>query len=121
MVEFGAGWIMGGGGPEAFAAGADQARQAWREAGREGKPRLAAIAYVSLGEDAEAHARAYLSDYYSFTGDFAERIAASALTSPQKVADTAAAFTEASCDELILFPCNPDLAQVSLTAQAAGL
>jgi hypothetical protein len=54
-----------------------------------------------------------------FTGEFAERIAASALTSPQKVADTVAAFTDAGCDELILFPCNPDLAQVSLIADAA--
>jgi alkanesulfonate monooxygenase SsuD/methylene tetrahydromethanopterin reductase-like flavin-dependent oxidoreductase (luciferase family) len=121
VTEFGAGWIMGGGGPQAFAAGADKARQAWREAGRAGAPRLAALAYVSLGADAEEHARAYLSDYYSFLGDFAERIAAGALTSPQKVADTVAAFTDAGCDELILFPCNPDTAQVALTAEAAGL
>jgi alkanesulfonate monooxygenase SsuD/methylene tetrahydromethanopterin reductase-like flavin-dependent oxidoreductase (luciferase family) len=121
MTEFGAGWIMGGGGPQAFAAGADKARRAWREAGRAGAPRLVAIAYVSLGDDAEAHARRYLSDYYSFAGDFAGRIVASALTSPQKVADTVAAFTDAGCDELILFPCDPDLAQVSLIAEAAGL
>ena len=121
MVEYGAGWVMGGGGPEAFAAGADQARRSWREGGRAGAPRLAALAYVSLGDDAEAHARSYLTDYYAFTGDFAERIAASALTTPQQVAGTVAAFTDAGCDELILFPCNPDLAQVPLTAQAAGL
>jgi alkanesulfonate monooxygenase SsuD/methylene tetrahydromethanopterin reductase-like flavin-dependent oxidoreductase (luciferase family) len=121
MTEFGEGWVMGGGGPEAFAAGADQARQAWREAGRAGQPRLTAIAYASLGDDAEAHARRYLSDYYGFTGDFAERIVGGALTSRQNVADTVAAFTDAGCDELILFPCNPDTAQVSLIAEAAGL
>jgi alkanesulfonate monooxygenase SsuD/methylene tetrahydromethanopterin reductase-like flavin-dependent oxidoreductase (luciferase family) len=121
MTEFGAGWIMGGGGPEAFAAGADRARRAWREAGRDGQPRLVAIAYVSLGDDAAGHARRYLGDYYSITGDFAEQIAAGALTSPRKVADTVASFSDAGCDELILFPCNPDPAQVSLTAEAAGL
>jgi alkanesulfonate monooxygenase SsuD/methylene tetrahydromethanopterin reductase-like flavin-dependent oxidoreductase (luciferase family) len=121
MTEFGVGWIQGGGGPQAFAAGADQARRAWREAGRPGQPSLSAIAYVSLGDDAEAHARRYLGDYYSFIGEFAERIAASALTSGQKVADAVAAFTDEGCDELILFPCNPDLAQVSLIAEAAGL
>jgi alkanesulfonate monooxygenase SsuD/methylene tetrahydromethanopterin reductase-like flavin-dependent oxidoreductase (luciferase family) len=98
--------LMGGGGPQAFTGGADKARQAWREAGRAGAPRLAALAYVSLGEDAEAHARAYLTDYYSFIGEFAKQIAA---------------FTEAGRDELILFPCHPDTAQVALTAQAAGL
>ena len=121
MTEFGAGWIMGGGGPEAFAAGADQARRAWREAGREGEPRLAALGYVSLGEDGAEHAQRYLGDYYSFLGDFAEQIAASALTSPQQVADTVARFTDAGCDELILFPCHPDVRQVPLTAGAAGL
>jgi alkanesulfonate monooxygenase SsuD/methylene tetrahydromethanopterin reductase-like flavin-dependent oxidoreductase (luciferase family) len=121
MTEFGAGWIMGGGGPQAFVSGADRARQAWREAGRAGQPHLAALAYVSLGDDAEEHARAYLSDYYSFIGDFAERIVAGALTSPQKVADTVAGFTEAGCDELILFPCDPGTAQVWMTAEAAGL
>jgi alkanesulfonate monooxygenase SsuD/methylene tetrahydromethanopterin reductase-like flavin-dependent oxidoreductase (luciferase family) len=121
MTEFGVGWIMGGGGPQAFTAGADKARRAWREADRAGEPRLAALAYASLGDDAETHAQRYLRNYYSFTGDFAERIAASALTSPQKVADTVADFTDAGCNELILFPCNPDTAQVSLIAEAAGL
>jgi alkanesulfonate monooxygenase SsuD/methylene tetrahydromethanopterin reductase-like flavin-dependent oxidoreductase (luciferase family) len=121
MTEFGAGWIMGGGGPEQFALGADRARRAWREAGRAGEPRLAALAYVSLGADAEAHAQRYLRDYYAFTGEFAEVIAASALTSPQRVAETVAGFADAGCDELILFPCHPDIAQVALTAEAAGL
>jgi alkanesulfonate monooxygenase SsuD/methylene tetrahydromethanopterin reductase-like flavin-dependent oxidoreductase (luciferase family) len=121
MTEAGAGWISGGGGAEAFAGGADRARRAWREAGRAGQPYLAALAYVSLGDDAQAHARAYLTDYYSFIGDFAERIAAGALTTPQQVAETVAAFTEAGCDELILFPCHPDTAQIPLIAEAAGL
>jgi alkanesulfonate monooxygenase SsuD/methylene tetrahydromethanopterin reductase-like flavin-dependent oxidoreductase (luciferase family) len=121
MTEFGTGWIMGGGGPEQFAAGADRARRAWRAAGRAGEPRLAALSYVSLGADAEAHAQRYLRDYYAFTGEFAEVIAASALTSPRRVAETVAGFADAGCDELILFPCNPDIAQVRLTAEAAGL
>jgi hypothetical protein len=30
-------------------------------------------------------------------------------------------FIDLGCDELILFPCHPDVAQVSLTAEAAGL
>jgi alkanesulfonate monooxygenase SsuD/methylene tetrahydromethanopterin reductase-like flavin-dependent oxidoreductase (luciferase family) len=121
MAEFGAGWIMGGGGPFAFAAGADRARRAWHEAGRDGQPRLAAVAHVSLGVDAAEHARRYLGDYYSFLGDFAEQKITDALTSPQEVADAVASFTDAGCNELILIPCNPDIAQVSLTAAAVGL
>jgi alkanesulfonate monooxygenase SsuD/methylene tetrahydromethanopterin reductase-like flavin-dependent oxidoreductase (luciferase family) len=119
MVDFGVGWIHGGGGPAAFAAGADRARRAWREAGRAGEPRLAALSYASLGPDAQEHAQRYLGDYYGFLGDFAGRVAAGALTTPQKVADAVAAYTDAGCDELILFPCNPAVVQVALIAEAA--
>jgi alkanesulfonate monooxygenase SsuD/methylene tetrahydromethanopterin reductase-like flavin-dependent oxidoreductase (luciferase family) len=121
MTEFGAGWIMGGGGPDMFAGAADQARKSWRDAGRDGEPRLAALGYVSLGDDAEGHAQRYLADYYGFIGDFADRIVGSALTTEQKVQDAVAAFDAAGCDELILFPCNPDVGQVALIADAAGL
>jgi alkanesulfonate monooxygenase SsuD/methylene tetrahydromethanopterin reductase-like flavin-dependent oxidoreductase (luciferase family) len=120
MTEFGAGWIFGAGGPDAFATAADQARQSWRDAGRDGEPRLVAIGYASLGEDAEEHARRYLGDYYGFVGDFVERIIGSALTTPKKVEEAVAGFAAAGCDELILFPCNQDLGQVALIADAAG-
>ncbi|WP_433465309.1 LLM class flavin-dependent oxidoreductase [Spirillospora sp. CA-128828] len=119
IAEFGTGWIFGGGGPEPFAAGADQVGRAWREAGRAGEPRLVVNAYVSLGPDAEYHARRYLGDYYGFTGDFAEQIVAGALTSPKAVTDVMTAYEDAGCDEMILFPCNPDLAQISLIVEAA--
>lgn len=121
MGEHGAGWIAGGGGAETFARAAEQARRAWRDAGRDGTPRLVALGYASLGDDAGQHAHAYLTDYYAFLGEFSERIAAGALTSPEAVADATAAFADAGCDELILFPCNPDIAQVGLIADAAGL
>jgi alkanesulfonate monooxygenase SsuD/methylene tetrahydromethanopterin reductase-like flavin-dependent oxidoreductase (luciferase family) len=121
MAGYGAGWIAGGGGPEAFAGGVEQVRRAWRDAGRDGEPRTAALAYASLGDDAEAHARRYLGDYYAFAGDYAEQIAAGALTTPAAVAGAVTAFGDAGCDELILFPCNPDIAQVDQIAEAAGL
>jgi alkanesulfonate monooxygenase SsuD/methylene tetrahydromethanopterin reductase-like flavin-dependent oxidoreductase (luciferase family) len=121
MAGFGAGWIFGGGGPELFAAGAEQARRAWHDAGREGEPRLVVNGYAALGPDSEEHARGYLLDYYGFLGGFAEEIAAGALTSPQAVAEAVEGYADAGCDELILFPCDPDLAQVPLLAQAAGL
>jgi alkanesulfonate monooxygenase SsuD/methylene tetrahydromethanopterin reductase-like flavin-dependent oxidoreductase (luciferase family) len=121
MVGVGAGWILGAGGPDAFAVGADRARQAWREAGRDGDPRLVAIGYVSLGADAAGHARSYLGDYYSFAGDYVERVVDGALTSPEAVADAVAGFRAAGCDELILFPCNPAVEQVTLIAEASGL
>jgi len=119
VAEVGAGWILGGGSPDNLRSGAERARQAWRDAGRDGEPRIASLAYASLGPDAEEHARRYLRDYYGFLGDFADQIASSALTSPEAVGGAVAAFADAGCDELILFPCKADLDQVSLLAEAA--
>ena len=42
--------------------------RAWRDAGREGEPRLAALAYFSLGDDAAGVSRAYLQECYAFLG-----------------------------------------------------
>jgi hypothetical protein len=47
-------------------------------------------------------------------------IAGGALTSPGAVRGAVEAFAGAGCDELILFPCSPDIAQVDLLAEAVG-
>jgi alkanesulfonate monooxygenase SsuD/methylene tetrahydromethanopterin reductase-like flavin-dependent oxidoreductase (luciferase family) len=120
VTRFGAGWIAGGGGPEAFARTAERVQQAWTEAGREGVPYLAALGYYALGEHARTAARAYLTDYYAFVGaDVVELIAASALTDQDAVRREIEAFTAAGCDELVLFPCSADADEVDLLARAA--
>ena len=112
MVEYGAGWISGGGGPDVFAKATDPIRKAWKDGGRSGAPRLAALGYYALGPDATALAEGYLSDYYAFAGPYASAAASSALTSEDKVREQVAAFADAGCDELILFPCGPDVEQL---------
>jgi alkanesulfonate monooxygenase SsuD/methylene tetrahydromethanopterin reductase-like flavin-dependent oxidoreductase (luciferase family) len=118
-VEYGAGWIAGGGGPDMFTPMASKVRAAWKEAGREGDPHLAALAYFSLGKQGTKEAKRYLLDYYAFAPAYAEAIAAGALTTSGEVRKAMAAFTAVGCDELILFPCSPDLDQVALLADAA--
>jgi DNA-binding LacI/PurR family transcriptional regulator len=51
--------------------------------------------------------------------EFANQIIASAATDPETVRGCVQAFTEAGCDELLLFPCSPDPKQVDLLAAAA--
>ena len=116
VVRYGAGWISGGGGPDAFRTTAQRVRGAWSAAGRAGQPKLAALGYFALGSDARTHADRYLGDYYAFAGPYADRIAGSALVDEEKVRAARAAFESAGCDELILFPCNPDPTQVDLLA-----
>lgn len=121
MATHGAGWIAGGGFGDVFRSGAAAARAAWSAAGRPGSPRLLALAYFALGDGAGAAAHGYLSDYYAFVGPFAERIVAGALVTPGQIAARVAEFSQAGCDELILFPCRSDPAQVDLAADAVGL
>lgn len=111
-VAHGDGWIAGGGGPFLFQATADKVRKAWADAGKPGEPRLVALAYFALGDDAEDAARAYLTDYYAFLGPFAEKVAEGALTTPDKLRGALTAFEDAGCNELLLFPCSADPQQV---------
>jgi alkanesulfonate monooxygenase SsuD/methylene tetrahydromethanopterin reductase-like flavin-dependent oxidoreductase (luciferase family) len=119
-ARYGAGWIMGGGTPEMLAEGKQKLEAAWKEAGREGKPRLAALAYYALGENAEEAAEKDLKHYYAWLGDeLAQMIADSAATDEQTVKGYQQAFEQAGCDELIWFPTSTDPEQVNLLADVA--
>jgi alkanesulfonate monooxygenase SsuD/methylene tetrahydromethanopterin reductase-like flavin-dependent oxidoreductase (luciferase family) len=117
-AKYGDGWIMGGGSPDQFKAGAAKMDAAWRAAGREGEPRTMALAYFSLGDGAREAADRYLHDYYGWIGEIADMIAGSAATDADTVKQYVNAFSDAGCDELILFPCSPDPGQVDLLADA---
>ena len=120
MAEHGRGWIAGGGGPEQFRAGADAAQAAWSAAGREGRPRLLGLAYFALGDHAREAAENSLTHYYSFAPPYAAQVVAGALVTPELIAERIAGMEQAGCDELLLFPCSPDAAQVDLLADVLG-
>ena len=117
-ARYGDGWIMGGGTPDQFRDGAAKMDAAWRAAGREGSPRKLALAYYALGDRAREAADGYLHDYYAWLGDVADMIAGSAATDAETVRQYVQAFSDAGCDELILFPSSPDPDQVDLLADA---
>lgn len=117
--EIGDGWTMGGGTPDHFSAGAQRARAAWREGGREGEPRLIALCYFALGDTARQDADSYLHNYYRFLGDeTAGMIAGSAAVTPEMAAQYRDGFAEAGADELVYFPCSTEVKQVDLLADA---
>jgi alkanesulfonate monooxygenase SsuD/methylene tetrahydromethanopterin reductase-like flavin-dependent oxidoreductase (luciferase family) len=108
VVEHGAGWTAGGAPPRATAGVIQKVRAAWRDAGREGEPRIAALNYFSLG-DTEAESRTNIMDYYAWLGrETAEMIAGGVHRSPAAIRETIAAFAEAGVDELILDPTISD-------------
>jgi alkanesulfonate monooxygenase SsuD/methylene tetrahydromethanopterin reductase-like flavin-dependent oxidoreductase (luciferase family) len=118
-VEFGAGWTAGGVPPQMVAPFVERIRAAWRDAGREGAPRIVALNYFGLG-DTEDRSRGYLLDYYGFLGpEMSQMIAGGAHRSPDAVRAVIAAFEEAGVDELILDPTIGDPEQVDLLAEVA--
>ena len=115
-VRWGVGWTAGGSSPDQVGPFAERVRQAWKQAGREGQPRIVALAYFSLGDDATADSKAYLMDYYGHLGDWAEQIAEGAARTPAAVQDTIKHFEDAGVDELILDPTVSHLDQVNRLA-----
>jgi alkanesulfonate monooxygenase SsuD/methylene tetrahydromethanopterin reductase-like flavin-dependent oxidoreductase (luciferase family) len=117
-ARFGDGWIAGGSSAAGYGELADRARAAWRDAGRDGPPRLVAIAYVALGPGSREQAQRYLLDYYSFLGWKAQIAIKSVLTEAGQLREFADSYREAGCDELILFPCVSGPDQIYLITDA---
>jgi alkanesulfonate monooxygenase SsuD/methylene tetrahydromethanopterin reductase-like flavin-dependent oxidoreductase (luciferase family) len=115
-VAWGAGWTGGGGTPEQTGTVIKQVRAAWQDAGRQGEPRLAALAYFSLGEDVAADSRAYLRHYYGFLGPYAEQIAEGALRSDTSIRDAVRQFEDAGATELYFDPTVASLEQLDRLA-----
>ena len=116
IVEYGDGWTAGGTTPEMAEPFVQKVRDAWRAGGREGEPRIAALVYFGLGDDEVS--RASLRHYYAFLGEWAERIADSAVRTPQAARDTVRAFESVGVTELVFDPTVPDLAEVDRLADA---
>ena len=114
----GEGWTAGGAPVEHTAPYAKRVRDAWTTAGRSGEPRIATLAYFSLGEDAEEASRDYLLNYYRVIGDYAQVIAASALRSTSQLRDTVNASEDAGFTELYFDPTVAQLDQIDRLADA---
>lgn len=119
-ARYGDGWMMGGGPPDVFKQALPKLESAWRDAGRDGEPRKMALAYFALGDDAELGQK-NIHHYYTVLGpELADMIAGSVAMDAATVRGYVDAFTEAGCDELILFAAAPHADQVDLLRDALG-
>jgi alkanesulfonate monooxygenase SsuD/methylene tetrahydromethanopterin reductase-like flavin-dependent oxidoreductase (luciferase family) len=120
ISRWGDGFIAGGAPPAMARQGYDLAEQAWKTAGRTGKPRFVAAMYWGVGPDAAERIGAYIRDYYAFMGPMAEQMASSIPSTPEAVKGAIQAFADIGADELICWPCIPDLDQVDRLAEIIG-
>lgn len=113
-VGYADGWTAGGGGPEMAGQMNQQILGAWRDAGREGSPRLAALCYFGLSDPDTS--RASLQNYYGFLADYVSFIVEGAVRSEQAVKDAVKGFEDAGVTELIFDPTVPDLDEIDRLA-----
>jgi alkanesulfonate monooxygenase SsuD/methylene tetrahydromethanopterin reductase-like flavin-dependent oxidoreductase (luciferase family) len=94
----------------------DAVRAAWKDAGREGAPRLVAIAYFNFGDIDKG--RGNVRDYYSISGaDLADFVAGAVSDGADEVRTTLKAFEDLGADELIFNPTTDDPAEIARLAE----
>jgi alkanesulfonate monooxygenase SsuD/methylene tetrahydromethanopterin reductase-like flavin-dependent oxidoreductase (luciferase family) len=110
----------GGGEPEAMLKMWREIETAWREAGRQGKPRWVGATYFALGPKATDHAARYINANYGYNPDLAAKRLHTLPASRQAVEDAIKRQSDMGVDEFILRPCAEDLDQMALLADIAA-
>ena len=108
----------GGSAPEQVGPFAQRVRQAWKDAGREGAPKIGPLLLLDPGGTSRGVEGQPPRDYYAFLGEWVDGIAEGAPRGPDAVRDTAKRFEDAGIDELIFDPTVADLREVDLLADA---
>lgn len=117
LGRFGNGFISGGSPPEQANQGFRMAEEAWRKAGRPGKPRLVGCIYYALGPRASEGIEQYIGTYYAFMGrDMVSQMVQAFPSTVEAVQAVIKGFSEIGADELMLWPCIPELDQVQRLA-----
>ncbi len=117
IARWGNGFISGGAGPDMARQGYNLALETWNAAGRTGKPRFVGGTYFALGPNAAERAASYIRHYYSFMGPRSEQMASMIPSTVEAVKGVIQAYAATGMDELVLWPCVPDLDQVDLLAE----
>ncbi len=115
--RWGDGFVAGGLSAEAARELYRVAEDAWKAEGRSGRPRFVGAFYFGLGPDAKERAAAYIRDYYAFMGPGVEGMIASLPATPEAVRQAIQARLDVGMDEVIAWPCIPELDQVDRLAE----
>ena len=114
-AKYGIGHTQGGGTPESLEALMGRVNNAWKAAGRQGKPQFRALAYFALGDEVHEEAESNLVSYYA---DFGSRVWQGTIKSAAEAKERVDAYQKVGADELILFMTAPSVDQVERLAAA---
>jgi alkanesulfonate monooxygenase SsuD/methylene tetrahydromethanopterin reductase-like flavin-dependent oxidoreductase (luciferase family) len=116
-ARWGHGFIAAIPSAQSAATSFDQARTAWRTAGRHEPPRLVAITYFGLSDPGAALAGTRY--YYSFLGEHASIMTQDIPTTPAAVKATVTAFADIGTDHLIFLPGTDNIDDLRRLADSA--
>ena len=115
--HWGNGFIAGGRDPKGTQQFFQLAEESWKAAGRPGKPRLVGCFYYALGPDAKERASAYLRNYYTWLGPMVEMMISNLPMTIDAIKERIQAYADIGADEVIIWPCTPDLEQLDQLAE----
>ncbi|HEY7218032.1 MAG TPA: LLM class flavin-dependent oxidoreductase, partial [Candidatus Binatia bacterium] len=121
IVKWGDGYMAPGGGePESMLRMWREIERAWRDAGRQGKPRWVGASYFALGPNALDHASRYINHNYGYNTELAAKRLRTLPASRQAVEESIKRQADMGVDEFILRPCAEDLDQMERLAEIAA-
>jgi alkanesulfonate monooxygenase SsuD/methylene tetrahydromethanopterin reductase-like flavin-dependent oxidoreductase (luciferase family) len=118
--RWGNGFLAGVAGPERADKDFRMAENAWKEAGRAGKPRLLGCSYVAFNQAAFERTRDSILHYYAFAGPLAQMIIGNVPVGVRAIQDTIKRYQQIGTDELLFFTGTPELDQVKRLADLIG-
>ena len=115
--HWGNGFIVGGRDPKGTKQFFQLAEEFWNGAGRPGKPRLVGCFYYALGANAKEGASAYLRNYYAMLGPMVASMISNLPMTIDAIKERIQAYEDIGADEVIMWPCTPDLEQLDHLAE----
>ena len=100
----------------------DMAKEAWRAAGRPGKPYLMGSFWYSLAPDAESELKSYVHNYMKYMGPDIANFMRDAMTrhNPDAIREAIENVRAAGADELLLVPATAHYDEVEKLAELVG-
>jgi alkanesulfonate monooxygenase SsuD/methylene tetrahydromethanopterin reductase-like flavin-dependent oxidoreductase (luciferase family) len=121
IAAWGDGYMAPGGGePASMLQLWQRITEAWRDAGRSGRPRWVGASYFALGPNAPDQASRYIKANYGYNPELAERRLRSLPTTAAALEDAIKRQTDMGVDEFILRPCAEELDQMERLAEVAA-
>ncbi|HEX3590449.1 MAG TPA: LLM class flavin-dependent oxidoreductase [Pseudonocardiaceae bacterium] len=115
MARWGEGYVGPSIPPAMAAQSFEAARAAWRDAGRDGSPRLVGIVYFAFGDVEQGRANVY--DYYSVAPEFVDIVVGGIADTAEKVREAVRQYEDLGVDEVLFDPATDDPSEVARLAE----